>query len=113
MASLTGSATGPTPGSSPGSSNVREARPLRLFVFDTHPIPFAVREPLPGVDLGATERPGLGVALWLHTDDARALHDALSAGGVTIVAPPVDGPFGATFSFLDPDGYAVTVHDGR
>ena len=89
------------------------ASPPEAVVFDTHPIAFAVREPLPGVDLGATERPGLGVALWLHADDARALHDALSAAGVTIVAPPVDGPFGATFSFLDPDGYAITVHDGR
>ena len=87
--------------------------PPGAVVFDTHPIPFAVRESLPGVDLGATERPGLGVALWLHADDTRALHDELSAGGVTIVAPPVDGPFGATFSFLDPDGYAITVHGGR
>ena len=24
---------------------------------------------------------------------------------------PFDGPFGRTFTFPDPDGYAVTVHD--
>lgn len=89
------------------------ASPPGAVVFDTHPVPFAVREPLPGVDLDATERPGLGVALWLHADDARALHDALAAKRVPIVAPPVDGPFGATFSFRDLDGYAITVHDGR
>ncbi|WP_448004519.1 VOC family protein [Agromyces bauzanensis] len=88
------------------------ASPPGAVVFATSPIPFAVREPLPGVHLDGVERPGLGVALWLHADDARALHDALASSGVPIVAPPVDGPFGATFSFLDPDGYAVTVHDG-
>jgi hypothetical protein len=35
-------------------------------VFHTTPIPFAVREPLPGVDLDAPGvRLGLGVALWV------------------------------------------------
>ncbi len=82
-------------------------------MFATSPIAFAVREPLPGVDLGAVERPGLGVALWLHADDAQRLHDALAADGVTIAQPPSRGPFGLTFTFLDPDGYAVTVHDER
>ena len=24
-----------------------------------------------------------------------------------------DGPFGRTFTFTDPDGYAVTIHDKR
>ena len=72
-------------------------------------MPFAVREPLPGVDLTAGQ-PGLGVALWLRADDAQALHDDLAAADVRIVAPPFDGPFGRTFTFADPDGYAVTVH---
>ncbi len=86
--------------------------PPHAVVFDTTPIPFAVREPLPGVDLDdAVPRPGLGVALWLHADDAQALHDALAAAGVPVLAAPVDGPFGRTFTFSDPDGYAVTVHD--
>jgi predicted enzyme related to lactoylglutathione lyase len=30
---------------------------------------------------------------------------------VPIVTPPVDGPFGRTFSFADPDGYVITIHD--
>jgi len=86
--------------------------PPGAVVFDTAPIPFAVREPLPGVDLEAG-RPGLGVALWLHAEDAQRLHDDLAVSGVTIAAPPIDGPFGRTFTFVDPDGYGVTVHDRR
>ncbi len=86
--------------------------PEGAVVFTTSPIPFAVREPLPGVDLSATTpRPGVGVALWLHADDSQAIHDTLSEAGVQIVAPPTDGPFGRAFSFSDPDGYVVTVHD--
>ena len=87
------------------------AGPPGAVVFATAPIAFAVREPLPGVDLDGTDRPGLGVALWLHSTDAQALHDDLAAAGVPIVAPPFDSPFGRTFTFTDPDGYAVTIHD--
>lgn len=89
------------------------ASPPGAVVFATSPAAFAVREPLPGVDLDAVERPGLGVALWLHADDSHELHDALVAAGVTIVGPLAPSPFGFTFTFLDPDGYAVTVHDKR
>ena len=86
--------------------------PPGAVVFHTTPIPFAVREPLPGVDLDAARPgPGLGVALWLHADDAQILHDSLTAAGVLIPVAPFDGPFGRTFTFTDPDGYAVTVHD--
>lgn len=88
------------------------ASPPGAIVFDTTPIPFAVRAPLPGVDLDtATPRPGLGVALWLHADDAQVLHDQLTAAGVAVPVAPFDGPFGRTFTFTDPDGYAVTIHD--
>jgi predicted enzyme related to lactoylglutathione lyase len=89
------------------------ASPPGAVVFATTPIPFAVREPLPGVDLDAPGRPGLGVALWLASTDAQALHDTLAAAGVPIVAPPVDGPFGRMFTFSDPDGYAITVHNNE
>lgn len=91
----------PAPSSPPGA-----------VVFDTSPASFGVREPLPGVDLdAASPRPGLDVALWLHADDAQALHDRLAVAGVEILAPPSDTPFGRTFTFADPDGYAITVHD--
>jgi len=88
------------------------AAPPGAVVFDTKPASFAVREPLPGVDLDAA-RPnlGIGVALWLHTDDAQALHDQLAADGVPITVSPFDSPFGRTFTFSDPDGYAITIHD--
>ncbi|MFG2979701.1 VOC family protein [Streptomyces sp. NPDC048258] len=85
--------------------------PPHAVVFATEPIPFAVREPLPGVDLDAVERPGLGVALWFRTPDAQALHDRLQAAGVPILKAPEDGPFGRMFTFTGPEGYAVTMHD--
>ena len=84
--------------------------PPQAVLFKTEPIPFAVREPL--VDLESVGRLGWGVALWMECDDARGLHEALKANGVQIVQEPFDGPFGCTFSFVDPDGYTVTVHDG-
>ncbi|WP_043614298.1 VOC family protein [Nonomuraea candida] len=83
--------------------------PPHAIVFATEPIAFAVREPLPGVEL--PQRPGAGVALWLKAGDAQRLHDELLAAGVPIVTPPVDGPFGRTFSFADPEGYVITIHD--
>lgn len=87
--------------------------PPHAVVFDTAPIPFAVREPLPGVDLDRVDRPGVGVALWLHCEDAPELYGELVEAGVAVEQPPAPGPFGRTFSFRDPDGYLVTVHDGR
>ena len=86
--------------------------PPGAVVFDTKPAAFAVRQPLPGVDLDAARpHPGIGIALWLHADDAQALHDDLAAAGVPIPVPPFDSPFGRTFTFSDPDGYAITIHD--
>ncbi|WP_406398680.1 VOC family protein [Streptomyces sp. NBC_00879] len=86
--------------------------PPGAVVFATEPVPFAVREPLPGVDLGSVERPGLGVALWFRTTDAQALHDRLHAAGIPIVKAPEDGPFGRMFTFVGPEGYAITTHEG-
>lgn len=56
-------------------------------------------------------RPGIGAAIRLHATDVQAIHDALAADGRTVVAAPVDGPFGRTSTFADPDGYHVTLHD--
>ncbi|RGE21521.1 VOC family protein [Leucobacter sp. wl10] len=71
---------------------------------------FAVRDALPGVDLDALGRLGAGIAVWLHVEDAAGVHARLLAEGVEIVQEPFEGPFGLTFSFRDPDGYAVTLH---
>ncbi|MCS0498917.1 VOC family protein [Protaetiibacter mangrovi] len=86
------------------------AGPPHAVVFETAPIAFALRELVPGTEL-ASGRPGLGVALWLHATEVQAIHDALVADGHPIVAEPIDGPFGRTFAFADPDGYHVTLHD--
>lgn len=83
--------------------------PPDAVVFRTTPIPFAVRKPL--VDLEAVPRLGWGVALWLACDDADALAAALEEAGVTLAQRPQNGPFGRQFSFIDPDGYTLTVHE--
>ena len=80
------------------------------MVFATEPVAFAVREPAVGLD--AVGRLGWGVALWMGCDDAQGLHDSLADAGVPVAQAPFDGPFGRTFVLVDPDGYAVTVHDG-
>ena len=87
------------------------AGPPHAVVFETTPIAFALRDLLPGTDLTSVPQPGLGAAIWLHATDVQAIHDALAADGPTIVSAPVDGPFGRTFTFADPDGYQVTLHD--
>ena len=86
------------------------AGPPHAVVFATTPVAFAVRDPLPGVDLDRLQQPGEGIAVWLQAPDAQEIHDALAEGGATIVTAPFDGPFGRTFTFADPDGYHVTPH---
>ena len=85
--------------------------PPHAVVFDTKPIAFALRDLVAGVDLDATPQPGLGAALWFHDPEAATLHNTLVAAGTPITTPPFDGPFGLTFTFTDPDGYALTIHD--
>ena len=87
------------------------AGPPHAVVFETTPIAFAIREIAPRTDLASVAQPGIGAAIWLHATDVQAIHDALVADDHTIVSAPVDGPFGRTFTFADPDGYHVTLHD--
>src|ERR1700712_1648740 len=88
-----------------------QAGPPHAVVFQTTPIAFALRGILPGTDLAATAQPGIGAAIWLHATDVQAIHDALVADGHPVVSAPIDGPFGRTFTFADPDGYHITLHD--
>jgi predicted enzyme related to lactoylglutathione lyase len=88
-----------------------QAGPPHAVVFETKPIAFALRDVVPGTDLASAAQPGIGAAIWLHATDVQAIHDDLVAGGHTIVSAPVDGPFGRTFTFADPDGYQFTLHD--
>ncbi|MFG2442799.1 VOC family protein [Nocardia fluminea] len=85
--------------------------PPHAVVFETKPIAFALRDIVPGTDLASVAQPGIGAAIWLHATNAQAVHDALAADGHTIVSAPIDDPFGRTFTFADPDGYHITVHD--
>lgn len=87
------------------------AGPPHAVVFETAPIAFALRDIAPGTDLASAARPGIGAAIWLHATDAQSIHDALAGAGHPIVSAPIDGPFGRTFTFADPDGYHVTIHD--
>jgi predicted enzyme related to lactoylglutathione lyase len=89
----------------------RRPGPPHAVVFATEPIALAVRVAAEGFDLDRTPQPSGGVALWLHAPDAQRIHDALAEAGVPIVSAPADGPFGRTFTFADPDGYRITVHD--
>jgi predicted enzyme related to lactoylglutathione lyase len=88
----------------------RQAGPPHAIVFATLPTAFAVREPVAGTDLDAGPL-GKGVGIWLHAPNAQGIHDALVADGVSIASDPIDGPFGRTFTFADPDGYQITLHD--
>lgn len=87
-----------------------QVRP-EAVIFATEPIFFAVRTPL--APLPEPSGRAQGVSLWFYTEDAPALHTRLAEAGVPIVQPLADGPFGQTFTFTDPDGYRITVHDGR
>lgn len=87
------------------------AGPPHAVVFDTAPIAFGLRDIVPGTDLASAEYPGMGAAVWLRATDVQDIHDALAADGHEIVAAPIDGPFGRTFTFADPDGYRITLHD--
>ena len=88
--------------------------PPHAVVFDTKPIAFALREPIPGFD-PASVRPwvGAGIVLWLEVDDARKAHEELVRSGVEIVTPPTPSPFGPMLVFRDPNGYAITLHGGE
>lgn len=86
-----------------------EVRP-NAVAFKTTPAGFAIRKSQ--VDLNSVSELGHGVILWFKADDSAALHDHLKECGIAIEQEIEDGPFGTTFSFRDPDGYLITVHDG-
>jgi catechol 2,3-dioxygenase-like lactoylglutathione lyase family enzyme len=86
-----------------------EVRP-NAVAFATQPIGFAIRTAQG--DTNANASPGYGVILWFHSEDAAALLKLLKERSVPIVQDLSDGPFGKMFTFRDPDGYLITVHDG-
>ncbi len=82
----------------------------QAVVFTSGTSSFAVRTPLPGFDLDAHPQLGAGVGIWFHHPDALAVHRRVVDHGAAVVQEPSDGPFGTTFAFRDPDGYAITIH---
>ena len=91
-----------------GLSESSEKQP-NAHAFDTRPCPFAIRQSAERVKV---QSPGQGIIIWLRTSDATALYNELKGRAVPIVDALRKSPFGMTFSFKDPDGYVMTVHDG-
>lgn len=86
----------------------KETRP-NAYAFSTEPISFAIRKA--GINLDAVPKLGYGMILWFLADDAAALYEELKSAGVPMAQDLADGPFGKMFTFRDPDGYEITVHD--
>jgi predicted enzyme related to lactoylglutathione lyase len=86
-----------------------EKRP-NAFAFATRPCGFAIRKRADGDQPPLS--PGQGIIIWFRSDDAASLCATLKQRGVPITTDLADGPFGKTFTFRDPDGYLITVHDG-
>jgi predicted enzyme related to lactoylglutathione lyase len=63
------------------------------------------------MDLDSLPRTRTVPAIWFKTADSQVVHDALVADGVPILRPISTGHFGRTFTFVDPEGYAISVYD--
>ncbi len=88
-----------------------EVFPQGSAAFLTRPIPFGLIQAPPGVDLSSISRPVLAPSIWFKTADSQVVHDALVEAGVTILRAPSNGRFGRQFTFVDLDGYAITIYD--
>lgn len=91
-----------------GLTESDEKRP-NAYAFSMKPVSMAIRH---APDRPRVDHPGQGIIVWLKTSDAAALHAEWKARGVPIVEELHSSPFGMTFSFRDPDGYVLGVHDG-
>jgi predicted enzyme related to lactoylglutathione lyase len=85
-----------------------EKRP-NAHAFSMEPVGLAIRQAPEGPRI---DNPGQGIIVWLKTSDATALHEDFQRRGIPIVDELRKSPFGMTFSFRDPDGYVLSVHDG-
>ncbi|WP_426142518.1 VOC family protein [Pseudomonas sp. DWP3-1-2] len=85
--------------------------PPGATIFQTEPIPLALREPLHALpEVGPL---GVGMVLWVACPDADALHTLIIQRGGVMLSPLADGPFGRFFATSDPDGYVITFHTAR
>jgi len=90
-----------------GLTESSEKRP-GAHAFSMKPVSLAIRH-VPGNR--KVDNPGQGIIVWLRTSDSTALYTELKERGVPIVEELRTSPFGMTFSFRDPDGYVLGVHD--
>lgn len=79
--------------------------------FLSLPVPFGLIQMPPGSNFGNMPRPINTPAVWFKANDSQAVYEALVEAGVTILREPKDGRFGRQFTFVDPDGYAITIYD--
>ena len=79
--------------------------------FLTYPIPFGLSQLPAGAEGESIPRPILSPGIWFKASDSQAVHDALVEAGVPILRAPFEGRFGRQFTFVDPDGYAITIYD--
>lgn len=79
--------------------------------FLSYPIPFAVIQAPPGVDLDSIPRPIRSPYFWFKAANSQVVYEALVEAGVTILEKPTVRRFGRQFTFLDPDGHAITIFD--
>jgi catechol 2,3-dioxygenase-like lactoylglutathione lyase family enzyme len=85
--------------------------PNEAVAFLTYPIPFGLTQIPPGADWDSIPRPVEAPGIWFKAADSQAVHDALVEAGVTILRTPSNGRFGRQFTFVDLDGYAITIYD--
>ena len=79
--------------------------PPGAHVFQTHPVPFAIRSPRAGESTGAG-----GTAIWFAFDGDLDGYATLLTQRDVRVSPVQPGPFGRFFVFADPEGRSITVH---
>ncbi|HQT92618.1 MAG TPA: VOC family protein [Candidatus Kryptobacter bacterium] len=91
-----------------GLSESSEKQP-NARAFATKPCGLAIRQ---SPDKSKMDNPSQGIVIWLRTSDATVLYNDLKKRGVPIVEELRKSPFGMTFSFKDPDGYIMAVHEG-
>ena len=82
--------------------------PPGAHVYQTSPIPVAVRGPREGELVGS----GAGLAVWFSVSgDVDEFREILVKRGAR-AGEPQEGPFGRMFVLFAPGGFVVTVHAG-
>jgi predicted enzyme related to lactoylglutathione lyase len=91
-----------------GLTESAEKRP-GAHAFSLRPTDLAIRQ---SSDEQRVQSPGHGIIVWLRTADATDLYRLFKQRDVPIVEELRSSPLGMTFSFRDPHGYLLSVHDG-